>query len=176
MQRFIVILACFGLLSCGPVGDGMRYGAKSINKIRNDAVISYNEVKFFKPVADAVPQTQLRYCYQFISDIVCYDSPQEGTTSKLVAVQDGIPGRVIAGSTATSTVMAPQYAEAAPTEIITTAPNMTYGETPRPLAGEHSIEVQGLAPNPVTNEGGCTGDSPFPCKESGYVSGVDVGK
>lgn len=42
---------------------------------------------YHPPQPDPLPQT--RYCYQFQSDIVCYDSVQKNQTAKLIGYQDG---------------------------------------------------------------------------------------
>jgi len=170
-MRRILIGTLFLLSACSAIGDGMRKTASSVNKLRTDALVSYNELKFYRPQADPNPQPQLRYCYQFISDIVCYDAPQPNIRSRLVAAQEGVPGRIMAGTS--SSTYEPIYAEAAPTDPILTAPSY---DIQRPLATEATVEQNGIQPPPVTQEGKCTGDSPFPCKESGYVPGVDVGK
>ncbi len=170
-MRLCILPVLSLLVACGPVGEGMRYSATSINKLRTNTQIAYNELKFYRPQANPYPQASLRYCYQFISDIVCYDAPQSDIKSPLVGAQEGVPGRILAGNSITE--ISPLYAAAAPTDSVLTAP---VTDLPRPLANDMAIEQNGILPPPVTQTGKCTGDSPFPCNESGYVPGVDVGK
>lgn len=168
-MRLCILPVLSLLVACGPVGEGMRYSATSINKLRTNTQIAYNELKFYRPQADPYPQASLRYCYQFISDIVCYDAPQSDIKSPLVGAQEGVPGRILAGNSITE--ISPLYAAAAPTDPVHIAPVIE-----RPLASDTAIEQNSILPPPVTQTGKCTGDSPFPCKESGYVPDADVGK
>jgi hypothetical protein len=101
MGRYTKIIIILSMLAgCDRVSDTLRYSAHGINQLRTDVVVAYNEVaNYHQPAPKPIPQAQLRYCYQFISDIVCYDAAQDGvTTAPLVAIQNGLPGRTISGN------------------------------------------------------------------------------
>ena len=96
LRATMVALACT-VSACAQVGDGLRYAVHNVNDFRTDAVTAWHDFKNFRTPPEMAPQPQLRYCYEMRSDIVCYDAPQTNTTSPLVGVQEGVPGRQIAG-------------------------------------------------------------------------------
>lgn len=98
MFRSALIAIAFTLSACSQVGDGLRFAVNNVNDLRYDAAIAWDDLKNYKAPNTIAPQPQLRYCYKMQSDIVCYDAPQPNSTAPLVGVQEGVPGRLIAGA------------------------------------------------------------------------------
>lgn len=82
------ILALMWLVACGPLHQNAQYTAEGLNTMKNDTREAWNETMTYHPrKGEQLPQT--RYCYRMQSDVVCYDSPQNNLTAKLVGYQDG---------------------------------------------------------------------------------------
>ena len=96
--RSAFILLALSVSACSQVGDGLRFAVNNVNDLRRDAAIAWNDLENYRAPAEVAPQPQLRYCYKMQSDIVCYDAPQPNSTAPLVGVQEGVPGRIIAGA------------------------------------------------------------------------------
>jgi hypothetical protein len=97
-RHMALLLLCTLTAACAQIGDGLRYTSENINKLRYDASYAWYNLGHYEPPATFMPQPQLRYCYAFSSDIVCYDAPQDNVDAPIVAIQEGIPGRLIGGS------------------------------------------------------------------------------
>lgn len=111
-RKTLSIAAIMLLAACSQVGDGLRFAVNNINDFRTDATKAWHDFEHYRAPAEFAPQPQLRYCYQFQSDIVCYDAPQTDITAPLVGVQEGVPGRQIAGAQLVQDQFV--YAETAP--------------------------------------------------------------
>lgn len=82
----LAIVVC--LTGCDKVADSSRAVQSVASRTFNDTRDSWKDFFTYHPPApEPLPQT--RYCYQMISDVVCYDSEQPQLTSKLVGFQDG---------------------------------------------------------------------------------------
>jgi hypothetical protein len=160
------------LAGCGQVSRGVRQSATSINDLRTSVNVAYNELKFYQQQPDPNPQPAQRYCYQFISDIVCYDTEQTTNLSPIVGIQNGVTGRAIGGRSPVSDTSY-NISAAAPIDTVITTPNY---ESMRPLATPTTIEQTPLAPPQAGQNGECSRNGPFPCKESSYVPDANVGK
>jgi hypothetical protein len=76
------------LAGCDAAVHGAQSASDITNKTFNDAADTWGNAFTLHPKGGKQdPQT--RYCYQLQSDIVCYDSIQVGSTSKLLGYQDG---------------------------------------------------------------------------------------
>ncbi len=86
------LAGCFavliGLTGCDKAVDGSNAAASVTSKAFNDTKETWTDLFTYHPKKP--PQgPQTRYCYQLQTDIVCYDSVQPNSTSKLVGYQDG---------------------------------------------------------------------------------------
>lgn len=76
------------LTACDRAVDTSNAAAEITHKSYVNARDAWSDVFTYHPKsAPSAPQT--RYCYQAQTDVVCYDSPQQGQLSKLVGYQDG---------------------------------------------------------------------------------------
>jgi hypothetical protein len=84
----VIPLSMFMLAGCDLVVDGSRSRASLTERAFYDAKSAWTDIFTYHPKEEPnAPQT--RYCYQMMTDVVCYDSVQPGLTAKLVGYQDG---------------------------------------------------------------------------------------
>lgn len=88
-SRFLLGACCLlSLSACDSLVDGAQARASMTERAFHDAASAWTDVFTYHPKAEPnAPQT--RYCYQMMTDVVCYDSVQPGLTAKLVGYQDG---------------------------------------------------------------------------------------
>jgi hypothetical protein len=83
-----VMVLAVSLAACTQLGDTSDAAATASKQAIGDTVDKWRDLfTYRRPRVAQLPQT--RYCYHAQSDIVCYDSPQPGSTSPLVGYQDG---------------------------------------------------------------------------------------
>lgn len=184
MKRLVSIALCMLLVACNGLTQEAKRAAEAAKRSQYETREAWKRVLTYNPPPDA-PVAQRRFCYKKLTDVVCYDSEQN-TTSPLVAMQEGMPGRVVAGKPlygdAQFSGSPPEYASsAATTDHVISAP-LAPAQGPR--SGEvvtfgvpdASVQQQMLPVKTVGDDGKCIGGSPFPCKESTYVPNAKVGK
>lgn len=181
MKPWIIVAALAVLTACTNMTMEAKDAAEAAKRAQYETREAWKKLLTYTPP----PKEQLaqrRYCYKQIADVVCYDSEQN-TTSPLVAIQEGNPGRLIAGKRAYEEAQfssSPRYiaeGSAASDRVIATPIGPANGEVVTfgvPQAAP--VQSRDLVPRPVGVDGRCTGDSPFPCKESTYVPNANVGK
>lgn len=161
-----LLATCIALMACTPIINGSNKAAQDTKQAIYDTKKSWSDLFVYHPEPKTPQTPQTRYCYGTQSDVVCYDSPQEHTTSKLVGYQDGAniswfqPGGGALGASG--------------------------GE---PTASYHTTSVQNAPPmatvvtsgneidtSPAVGNGdACSavgGTKPFYCNESPYVQGA----
>ncbi len=89
MVTVLMSIASLSALSgCDALVDGTQARASITERAFNDAASAWTDLLTYHPKEmPNAPQT--RYCYQMMTDVVCYDSVQPGLTAKLVGYQDG---------------------------------------------------------------------------------------
>jgi hypothetical protein len=85
----IALAALMALAACEPVSRGSNQAAEASKKVLYETRSAWSGLLDYNPKDDRVPLPQTRYCYQMQTDIVCYDSPQNNMTAKLLGYQDG---------------------------------------------------------------------------------------
>ena len=87
MRGMIAITGALLLAGCTPLTDGVKQTGEVSKRIIADTKKSWSDLFTYAPARDPqLPQT--RYCYNTMTDVVCYDSVQN-TTSPLRGYQDG---------------------------------------------------------------------------------------
>lgn len=184
MRILFALLWLLALPACNGITEEMKAAGEAAKRSQHETRETWKRLLTYEPS----PQAQIaqrRYCYKRLSDIVCYDSEQHDG-SPLVAIQEGMSGRIVAGKQAyekaqfsNSSVV---FAEgSAVSEHVISAPlppasSPRQGEVVTFGAPSTPVNRQSNPPRPVGENGKCTGNSPFPCKESDYVPNADVGK
>lgn len=176
MKTWMIVTALVLLSACTNMTKEAKDAAAAAKRAQYETQEAWRKLLTYTPPPE--PQlAQRRYCYKQIADVVCYDSPQN-TTSPLVAIQEGNPGRVIAGKIAyekAQNTHQPTYAENRPSSVNMTPSSPTNGEVVTfGVAPAPSVQQRDLAPIGV--DGKCKPGGAFACKESGYVPGAKVGK
>jgi hypothetical protein len=179
-------LKCFALAmsialaGCTELSKEARDASDSAKQVQYDTWQSWRGVINYRPP----PQPQLaqrRYCYKQLIDIVCYDSPQD-STSPIVAIQQGKPGRLIAGQAALDAAYDAQAQQAqfadtpiAPTDHVIVLPSAP--ATPFGVADDEGFvdsAVVGLnncnAANAENAPPNAPPNAPFACAESSYAA------
>ncbi len=83
-----VAMLMLGATGCDKIANNSRAAQDVTRHAFEDTKSSWRDFfMYHPPVPDSLPQT--RYCYQMLTDVVCYDSEQPTLTSKLVGYQDG---------------------------------------------------------------------------------------
>ena len=83
-----VVMLMLTATGCDKIANSSRAAQDVTRHAFEDTKSSWRDFfMYHPPVPDALPQT--RYCYQMLTDVVCYDSEQPSLTSKLVGYQDG---------------------------------------------------------------------------------------
>lgn len=176
MKPWIIVAALVALSACTNMTMEAKDAAEAAKRAQYETREAWKKLLTYTPPPKP-PLAQRRYCYKQLSDVVCYDSEQQ-TTSPLVAIQEGNPGRVIGGKVeyedhqfSGHSSYASSSGGMASDPVITTplAPSTSYN---MPMAG--GVQQRDLAP--VGVDTGCRAGGPFPCKESGYVPNAKVGK
>lgn len=176
MKPWIILAALVALSACTNMTMEAKDAAEAAKRAQYETREAWKKLLTYTPPPK--PQlAQRRYCYKQLSDVVCYDNEQQ-TTSPLVAIQEGNPGRVIAGKVEYENAQfsdQPAYVAsgaAMSDRVIATpiAPAMNYG-APAPMA----VQQRNIMA-PVGVDGGCVAGGPFPCKESSYVPNAKIGK
>jgi len=118
---------------------------------------------YHPPQVDQLPQT--RYCYQMQTDVVCYDSPQNRLTAKLVGYQDGEhaswvqPGGGALGVSGGEPVTARVVAAAKTAHAETSAPVSAVTSKTIDVPQKGSIDASNLAPPVASKSGSKMADS-----------------
>lgn len=127
--RVLCLISLMCLISaCTPMAEGAQKTAQGLGEARDDVADSFRELFTYNPKPKTPQPSSTRYCYKFASDIVCYDTPQESLTAKLIGVQGPEGARVIAQPApyeAAVSAYTPVYA--APVESLPGAPLDTSG-------------------------------------------------
>lgn len=153
----LAALALMTLTACEPVADSGAKAADASKQVIYDTKRKWSDLFTYKPKNTTPQLPQARYCYQFQTDVVCYDSPQPHMTSKLIGYQDG-PNRswFQPGGGSLGVSGGP---------VTTTMP---------------ATVVEPVPPPPSVVGDACSGDNtqpkPFYCNESPYVRGAVVSK
>lgn len=108
----IFALALLILQACNNLEEANYQATQSLNAFKDDTGSAWKDLFTYKPKSRAPQAAATRYCYQFMSDIVCYDSPQPQLTARLVGVQGSEGQRMIVYQT--PQMQAYQTAEPAP--------------------------------------------------------------
>lgn len=175
MKPWIIVAALVALSACTNMTMEAKDAAEAAKRAQYETREAWKRLLTYTPPPKP-PLAQRRYCYKQLSDVVCYDTEQQ-TTSPLVAIQEGNPGRLIGGKVEYEDHQfsgQPAYASstgAAMSDRVIAAPlapAMTYNAPP-PMA------VQQRNLTPVGVDGGCVAGGPFPCKESNYVTDPKAG-
>ncbi len=112
-QRNTLLLTLLVVLSaCTNLAETNKAVAQSASRWKNDTGKAWSGLFTYNPEPQTPKLASTRYCYQFSSDIVCYDSPQPNLTSRIVGVQGSEGPRMVMYQPSS----APEYtqAEAAP--------------------------------------------------------------
>jgi len=83
------------LAACTPAAEGVQNASQQLGEAKDDINVTMRELFTYKPRPRTPQPSSERYCYQFASDIVCYDAPQPQLRSKLVGVQGSEGARII---------------------------------------------------------------------------------
>lgn len=181
MKAWMMVAVLVLVSACTNMTKEAKDAAEAAKRAQYETREAWKKLLTYSPPPKP-PLAQRRYCYKQQSDIVCYDAEQN-TTSPLIAIQEGNPGRLIAGKVEYENDKfgaPPTYISenAAPNDHVISAPVgpaggevVTFGVQP-----PASVQQQNLAPHQVGLDGKCLPNSPFPCKESGFVPNADVGK
>ena len=85
---FLLAASLLALSACDSMVDGSNARASITSRAFSDMRDAWTDAFTYHPKEPPnAPQT--RYCYQMMTDIVCYDSVQPGLTAKLAGYQDG---------------------------------------------------------------------------------------
>lgn len=166
--------------ACTPLVEATNRAEDVSKKIIYDSKEKWRDVFTYKPAnGPQLPQT--RYCYNTLTDVVCYDSAQPTLTSHLNGYQDGEniswvqPGGGslgVSGGMPTAPINA-THAQVAPNASIMTAPSdITVSASPPPqsISPESTVPAAPSASNTATMSVGekrNPGD-PFYYKQSPY--------
>jgi len=175
MRVLSIAIMVLALAACTQAQNTSNEAARVSKDVVDDTRNAWRDLfTYRKPRQPQEPQT--RYCYQMQSDIACYDMQQTNMTSKLVGYQDGQNISYIrqgGGAFGMSSVQSEIHVPLSPYPEATTVISSDMGA---PMQTGNDIAVQDYIMPPTPSESGCVaGSSPFNCKESNYVPGVDVG-
>jgi hypothetical protein len=168
--RILFGCALLALSACGPMAEDMQMTGDGVRQMSNDTQDAWRNVFTYHPrPKPQLPQT--RYCYHTQSDIVCYDSPQNNQTAKLVGYQDGSsiswfqPGGGSVGASGGEPT-APHDAK-----TVQVAPNLTGTATVINTASPDSTAVADVSvqSNMPGGSSSVRGPDPFYVNESPYV-------
>ncbi len=97
MKRYIVSCGVISqlLVACSNLEEANHAATTSLNNFKNDTGGAWRDLFSYNAKPRTPQPASTRYCYQFASDIVCYDSPQPQLTARLVGVQGGEGARMI---------------------------------------------------------------------------------
>lgn len=84
----VCLLALLAAAGCDKMVQSSNTAVSVTERAFNDTKSSWLSFFTYHPEKPA-PGPQTRYCYQLQSDVVCYDSIQYASTSKLLGYQDG---------------------------------------------------------------------------------------
>jgi hypothetical protein len=82
------LMSAVTLSGCDAIVDGSKARASVTERAFKDAASAWRDLFTYHP-KEAPNSPQTRYCYQMMTDVVCYDSVQPGLTAKLLGYQDG---------------------------------------------------------------------------------------
>jgi hypothetical protein len=184
MKRLLSAALCLLLVACNGITQEAKNAAEAAKRSQYETRESWKRVLTYSPPPEA-PLAQRRFCYKKLTDVVCYDTEQN-TTSPLVAMQEGMPGRLVAGKQSYEDAQfsnnPPAYAgSAAATDRVISTPlpspsGSMSGEVVTFGVPDASVQQQNIPVKTVGDGGRCIGGNPFPCKESNYVPNANVGK
>lgn len=105
MKRYarIGMACCLALAACSNLEEANYTASTSLNNFKNDTGSAWKDLFTYNSKPRTPQPSSTRYCYQFASDIVCYDNPQPDITSRLVGVQGGEGARMIVYQPAAAT-------------------------------------------------------------------------
>ena len=168
MRRYAVILISVCMLAaCTEVGEGIQKIGEGAKNLGRDTRNAWEDVLTYKRPADR-QAPQRRFCYQFASDIVCYAEEQPNMTAKLVGIQEGSCGRIIAGEPGMC-----GSTGAMGEESISVVPNGV-SNTTTPLGTPFGADTTRIESQPAG--GTCGEGQPFHCVQSPFVPNADVGR
>ncbi len=158
---------------CNGITEEAKDIARAAKRSQHETREAWREVLTYTPQPEA-PLSQRRFCYRRMGDIVCYDSEQN-TTSPLVAIQEGIPGRMVTGMEMGGRAMGSASADM---QVSTVQPPVSHAAPASQGMGEDApimgvVEQSDLAAPSRANTAplhtACGAGTPFPCKESPYA-------
>ncbi len=76
------------IAGCTPLVEGAKHSANTLTQARDETAASWTQLFTYNPKPDVPQAPSTRFCYQFQTDIVCYDAPQPQLTAKLVGAQN----------------------------------------------------------------------------------------
>lgn len=172
MRAFIFIFASLlGLSGCTQLVKEAKDIKHSLQRAEYETIEEWRDLLTYNPKVQEPQLAQRRYCYKQLTDIVCYDSPQE-TTSPITGIQEGAPGRLIGGKIAYDTSIQREQnyfrnshnAETAPLDHVDISPSFE--------SSDAGLNIAPLANNPHRQEGAdncAIAASPFACGESHHA-------
>lgn len=168
-------LLMIALAGCTPLVEGAKHSAKTLEQARDETAASWTQLFIYNPKPDVPQAPSTRFCYQFQTDIVCYDAPQPQLTAKLVGAQNAQGSMVIeqtsaydynaSSSAPVATVAATSIAAPYPVSITTQSQSSINRDYENAGVGQSSsqrIESHDLA---TSNSA-----TPFHAKQSPYVA------
>ena len=87
--RLVTLGAVVLLGACTQVMERSKHAAEVTKPVIDDTRKTWEGLFDYRPDTRVTQLPQTRYCYNTLTDIVCYDSAQAGTTSHLNGYQDG---------------------------------------------------------------------------------------
>lgn len=168
---------------CTPLVEGAKHTAKTLEQARDETAESWTRLFTYHPTPTVEQPPSTRFCYQFQTDIVCYDAPQPQLTAKLVGAQNAQGSLLIQQSNAydysaglaapvTSVAAAPIVPYTASSGFAATSQDSTAISTSSDISS-HRIESHSISEQTGSNVSGKTGSTPFHSKESPYTSIVN---
>lgn len=133
--------------ACGRLEEANYQAATSFNTWKNDTGRAWGDLFTYSPRSRAPQAAATRYCYQFASDIVCYDAPQPQLTAPLVGVQGSEGPRMVVYQS----MQAPSYQTAEPQPLFEGPPQAAVTQ-PAPFSTAKTVESKELPP-PASGKG-----------------------
>lgn len=93
--KHAVYLSLLLITACSNVAESNKAAAQSLTRWKNDTGKAWTNLFNYNPDPQTPKLASTRYCYQFASDVVCYDNPQPQLTSRIVGVQGGEGPRMV---------------------------------------------------------------------------------
>lgn len=93
--KHAVYLSLLLIAACSNVAESNKAAAQSLTRWKNDTGKAWTNLFSYNPEPQTPKLASTRYCYQFASDVVCYDNPQPHLTSRIVGVQGGEGPRMV---------------------------------------------------------------------------------